>query len=369
MKILFSWGWTPKKTTKLYENVIKEWESFDYEITSINYREELGIDWPYSASVLNNLYINKDPILMKHYNKIKLLSKTHDVLIASNGNIYHPNYLQGLDNLYKVFICDDDPDSSEFLAKPYVHTFDHSFTGGIYYNETTKVITKYKEWGAKRANWRPIGVWESKYSDSLTEDQIANQNRDIDLIFVGAAGRRFNRVAHLKTKFPRMHLYGRNWDKFAIKGLLPGSERRIVITSGLWKTKSIKLDQFVPLYQRSKIGVNIHLTYGPINQRLYELPANGVMQICDCSNGLGDVYDVGKEVIGYRTMEEAVELVNYYLDNDGERKKIAIAGFKRVMKDYLQQTIFHKMRKQIVDGMLEDGYTHYKNGSKIKLLL
>ena len=43
----------------------------------------------------------------------------------------------------------------------------------------------------------------------------------------------------------------------------------------------------VELYQRSRIGFNVHWNeYGLGNQRLYHLPANGVMQICDCADSL-----------------------------------------------------------------------------------
>lgn len=119
------------------------------------------------------------------------------------------------------------------------------------------------------------------------------------------------------------------------------------------------------LYKRSKIGINIHDSFGPINRRLYELPANGVMQICDCPDGLKDVYEVGKEVIGYSSIKEAIELIRYYLEHDDERKQIARAGFRRVMKDYKRATVLDIACQKIKMGMIDKGTTHFKDGQPI----
>ena len=365
MRILLSWGWSPKKTTYIFENLMKEWEGYDHEITSINYREELGINWPYSASELDTLYSNKDSRLFSFYNKIEQLLKTHDVLLVYAGNIYHPLFLLSLKNVYTVYVGDDDPDSSAFLSEPYAYAFNHSFTCAVVYDETTRMLDKYQEWGARRSNWRPAGICKGFYDETLTEDKIDHQNRDVDLIFIGSARRRVKRLAAIKNAFPQMHLYGRGWGVYALKGLLPNSDRRPMITQGLWRTKDLPQNQYVPLFQRSKIGINIHYTHGPLNGRLYDIPANGVMQICDCLNGLGDVFDIDKEVIGYRSINEAIELIDYYLEHEEERIKIAKAGFKRVMNDYNQGSVFHKMKNQIICGMKKDGFTYYKDGTRI----
>ncbi|MBA7507592.1 hypothetical protein ES706_06312 [subsurface metagenome] len=109
----------------------------------------------------------------------------------------------------------------------------------------------------------------------------------------------------------------------------------------------------------------MHLSFGPSNKRTSQLPANGVMQICDCPEGLGQVFKIGKEVIVYHSIEEAIELIRYYLRHDDERKKIAAAGYKRTMKDYKGLNTFCQAMNKVKKGMLEDGIRYFKDGAPI----
>lgn len=365
MKIIYCWGHT-RKNIPLIEQSIKEWVTLGYEVTSINNREELGIG-QYNSTDVDKWYARKDVKLLRHYEKIKQLSESHDVLIVEHGNLYHPEFLKTLRNIYTVFICNDDPEGSRYLSEPNVHAFDHSFTATVYFDHTKKAVDKYKEWGAKRADWLPMGVWSGQYDPKLTENDIYDQDRDIDLIFVGTAHLKLGRIAALKHAFPQMTIYGRAWGKWGWRALATNDGKLQALRSGLWRVKELPVEGLAPIYKRSKIGVNIHESFGPINRRLYELPANGVMQVCDCPQGLNDVFDVGKEVIGYSSIKEAIELIRYYLDHDDERKQIAQAGFRRVMRDYKRVTVLDRAMKKIKRGMIDKGITHFKDGKPIQV--
>ncbi len=86
------------------------------------------------------------------------------------------------------------------------------------------------------------------------------------------------------------------------------------------------------------------------NTRLYELPANGVMQICDrgAGNATAELFEEDKEIILYDTMDEAIDKIKYYLKNDKAREKIALAGYERVMKDYKQEDIQRNLFNWVV---------------------
>lgn len=200
MKVIYSWGHEPRNIP-LIEQSIKEWISLGYEVTSVNNREELGIH-RYNSKDVNKWYANKDRTLLRHYERIKQLSESHDVLIVEHGNVYHPEFLKTLRNIYTVFICNDDPEGSKYLSEPNVHAFDHSFTATVYFDQTTKAVDKYKEWGAKRADWLPIGVWTGQYDPKLTENDIQKQDRDIDLVYVGNLIGNLNGLRLSNTLFP-----------------------------------------------------------------------------------------------------------------------------------------------------------------------
>jgi len=86
------------------------------------------------------------------------------------------------------------------------------------------------------------------------------------------------------------------------------------------------------------------------NSRLYELPANGVMQICDrgAGNATTEIFKEDKEIVLYNDLEEAIDKIKYYLKHSEDRKKIAMAGYKRVMRDYKQEYIYKNLFDLVV---------------------
>jgi spore maturation protein CgeB len=111
------------------------------------------------------------------------------------------------------------------------------------------------------------------------------------------------------------------------------------------------------LYSRAKIGFNIHWDeFGLGNQRLYMLPANGVMQISDCEDHLHRVFEVGREIEGYRTSDELLDKLSFYLAHPDKREAIARAGYRRVMRDYRFTPILGHVAELIRSGMQRIGW-------------
>ena len=110
---------------------------------------------------------------------------------------------------------------------------------------------------------------------------------------------------------------------------------------------------YVPLYQRAKIGINVHNRgdYTVGNYRLSDLSANGVMQISDGGQYLEQFFSVGEEVVSYGDADELIDKVQYYLAHDEERERIALNGFRRVRKDYRIAELLVKAGDLIKKGM------------------
>jgi len=109
------------------------------------------------------------------------------------------------------------------------------------------------------------------------------------------------------------------------------------------------------LYQRTKIGINVHNRgkYTVGGYRLFELPANGVMQISDGGEYLNDFFKVGVEIETYESAEELIEKVQYYLSHDKAREKIARAGFQRVMANHRLAHRLHQAA-ELIDSTRKD---------------
>lgn len=240
----------------------------------------------------------------------------YDVLLNSVGINLHPEFVSKLP-VFTVFGCFDDPESSEILSKPAAWAYDLCMVGNI------AEVDTYIKWGAKNAKYWPIGFREEDYDPKLSEERILHEKRDIDISLICDYNYiRKERLDKFSSAFPNGAYYGNGWPN----GYIPHKLK-------------------VPLYQRIKIGINFHLSTGPINFRTFVLPANGAMLICDNKSYLGNIFKLNKEAVGFETVEEAIELCDYYLENDEDRRKIALAGWKRTLKEYNQIEVFKIMIK------------------------
>lgn len=91
------------------------------------------------------------------------------------------------------------------------------------------------------------------------------------------------------------------------------------------------------IFYNSKISVNRHIDAAENNannMRLYESTGVGALLITDHKDNIGEFFKVGEEIVTYRTKEELLEKINYYLAHDGERERIAKAGQQRTLRDH-----------------------------------
>ncbi len=360
LKIIFSDGLRDIDKETYNSNGFKKLNTADYEFIFFNHRKHLGRVIT-KAWILDDLYRNRNKNLLETYDELKKLIEDSkaDILMVGADNIYHPEFIKNLD-VYTVLISSDDPNSSYARTIPYLWAFDHVTCINVRYHRDipVKMTDKLIEWGAKRATWMPYGVADGLFDPNLKEDDIYNKKREIDIIYVGAFYReKVEMLLKLKKVFgDKFKLYGSWGLKFWGYYLLQGK--------WVW-IKPLPPSSFVQTYQNTKIGINMHLSGELGNGRLYQLPMNGVMQICDCADILSKVFESGKEIIGYNTIDEAIELIEYYLEHDDERKKIAAAGFRRARRDYKYRNVLYNMLEEVKKGMIDDGIKYSKDGKDL----
>lgn len=253
-----------------------------------------------------------------------------DVLYNSTGLIIHPSFLETLKQI-TVLGFNDDPESSNGFSKPMARYYDLCAIGNI------AEVDKYYDWGAKKVIWQPMGVLDSEYDIQLRPSDIDFNARQVDLVMIidKLSRQRRERMVEIEKAFPHGHFYGRGWKRGYLK---EGIE--------------------VELLQQSRIGLNFHNSTGPINRRTFYLPANGVMQICDNRSHLGRIFELGKEVIGFDTIQECIDLTRYYISHLDEANEIAINGWQRVTTDYNETTIFVRLLREIEEiEILKDSLT------------
>jgi spore maturation protein CgeB len=89
--------------------------------------------------------------------------------------------------------------------------------------------------------------------------------------------------------------------------------------------------------RKSQLTLNHHIDVAEEfagNVRLFEATGCGALLVTDWKKNLHEMFEPGKEVAAYRTPEECVEMVNYYLTHDTERQVIAQAGQQRTLRNH-----------------------------------
>jgi spore maturation protein CgeB len=167
--------------------------------------------------------------------------------------------------------------------------------------------------------------------------RLGSQTKDVELAFIGSVGKdhqqRLELLEELCRKVP-ISFWGAGAESLPADSPLLGR-----VKPPLWG-----YDMYRQL-QRSKIALNIHIDMAEqyaANMRLYEATGVGTMLLTDWKVNLPELFEPGKEVAAYRSTEECVELVSYYLAHESEREAIARAGQQRTLSEH---SYYHRMQE------------------------
>jgi spore maturation protein CgeB len=347
MKVIYSYN-KEGFEAEYWNKEIAAASSHDCKFIPFNHGSYLN---PFSyirAQLLDNLYYFSDHRLLRMYADLEALIKSTgaNILIVDNCFPYHPEFLRRLP-IYKVLRTSDGPLAAYDRDFAYLHAYDHVLFHSPAYSRDMGIAEKLRYCGAKQIDFWPLGSFDALCDRSMTEEGIELNNRDIDIAFVGAlAPNKMPMIAAVKKAFGRkMRLYGLASLKknlyFNLKFNCPG-----------W-VSPLPFERYVPLYQRTKIGINVHNRgdYTVGGYRLFDLPANGVMQISDGGPYLDTFFEVGKEIESYKNTDELIDKIKYYLEHDAERQEIARNGYRRVELDYRMAHLLQKAGAIIKAGM------------------
>lgn len=315
-----------------HEHQIRRWRAHGFDIEIFRLKPDAENDDVYYFPRLDRLWRRGDSKLLRMYEALARKLEGKDVLIHFNGVNIHPEFIDQLD-VFKVYHCADDPESTEIVSKPVATHYDIQLVSNI------AEVERYRSWGLKNAYFLPLGSLTNEEDVAhITEEMILDINRrTIPIAFFGAFGgvylSRAKRMSSLANAFPEAYCAGAGWKR----GFADWNE--------MWST-----------YRQTQIGWNVHNSTGPINYRLYDLPAYGVMQICDNKAYLGEVFKIDREVVGFDTIEECIELTRYYLAHPQEQREIALAGWQRWRRDYTPDRVFDR-----IIGLVDKHFVEPKN--------
>lgn len=165
--------------------------------------------------------------------------------------------------------------------------------------------------------------------DTLVLELLGTVEKDIDASFVGGISR------HHGKALPMLEYLARS-TPIEFFGYGAGSLSRSSPIVARHHGEVWGLDMYRAL-ARSRVTLNRHINVAENyanNMRLYEATGVGALLITDRKDNLGELFEVGKEVVAYSSPEEAAELIRYYIAHPDEAGEIARAGQARTLRDH-----------------------------------
>jgi spore maturation protein CgeB len=182
---------------------------------------------------------------------------------------------------------------------------------------------------------RAIGVASEYFRigfDARVLDLLGAVEKDIDASFVGGISR------HHGKALPMLEYLARSTKiEFFGYGVESLSRTSPIIARHHGEVWGLEMYRALA---RSRVTLNRHINVAENNannMRLYEATGVGALLITDRKDNLGELFEVGKEVLAYSSPEEAAELIRYYTDHPNEARAISLAGQARTLRDHTYQ--------------------------------
>jgi SAM-dependent methyltransferase len=167
-------------------------------------------------------------------------------------------------------------------------------------------------------------------------DVVANpayRERQHALSFVGGLGALHTKASQLLDRLARetpIQFWG-----YGVESLPADSPIRPRHRGEAWG------HEMFSLLGESQITVNRHVDSAENyanNMRLYEATGCGALLITDYKENLKDLFEIGEEVVAYRSHEECCQLIRYYGNHPEQAARIAAAGQRRTLDDHNYDT-------------------------------
>jgi spore maturation protein CgeB len=202
-------------------------------------------------------------------------------------------------------------------------------------------IEKYKAIGQEN-------IILSQWASLASKIEYKNVKYQYDVSFIGGANP-FRKwfVKELSKRGVKVHCFGAGWEN-----------------------GRVSYDEMEEIFVTSKINLNIsnstqydirYLLANPRNivntlrsaknksqtkARIFEIPVQGGFELTEYVPSLEDYFNIGKEIVCYRDIDEAELLINYYLKHEDEREDIKLTGVEKARKE-------HTFKNRIIEFMKE----------------
>ena len=308
--------------------------------------ERVGIKIGNKLPILKTVFnpIQKSRLIKENEELVYVVSKEKpDLIFIVKGDFIFP---ETLEKLKKVVSCPivgyiwDDPfyshndnqdDYRKSNFKNGVALYDVIFVFDTFY------IDEIKKQGAKKVEYLPLATNPNRYKESLVTDQD-RCDYDYDVCFVGLPFENRVEIFNCLRDY-KLGVFGAHWTKYFIcrRQKTPAYYR-----GRAWGETVNKI------YLSSKIVLNIHhpQSIEGLNTRTFDIPACGAFEMVDYKKNVERHFEVDKEIVTFRNINELKSKIDFYLKHDDLRKAISARGKQRVLNEH---TWVHRMKSKVIE--------------------
>ena len=253
------------------------------------------------------------------------LSVKPDLLLVFKGESINEGVIKQISNAGITTACwtMDDPfgEHARFNKIRNRNEYDYFFCFDKYY------IPKLKEDGQPNSHYLPCAVDPEIHYEQMN---WFDRKEKYEVSFVGSHCNKREKFFRELQNYD-LSIWGYRWKK--VKGAL----NKRVYPNVFKADKSLTdTNMTCAIFNQSKINMNHHSIQSRqgYNLRTFEIPATKSFQLVEYFEGIEDLFKVGHEIACYKNIEEAKEMIRYYLEHAGLRESIANKGYQRVVKDH-----------------------------------
>ena len=295
------------------------------------FAKKIGIKLPFLKPIFNPIL--KSYLIKENKKFVSTVSKEKpDLLFIIKGAHLFPATLEKLKDILScpivAYIWDDPIQTAE---NNYQDDYRKSnFKDGIPWYDfifvfDTFYIEEIRRRGGKNVRYLPLATNPSRYKEILVSDQD-KVNYGYDVCFIGLPFP--NRVEMFESlRDYNLGVFGDHWTKyFMLKGKKTPSYYR-----GRASGETVN-----KIYLSSKIVLNIHHPHSieGLNTRTFDIPACGAFEMVDYKNNVEKHFEIDKEIVAFKNINELKSKIDFYLKNDDLRKTISDRGKQKVLSEH-----------------------------------
>lgn len=292
------------------------------------------------ADIFDNRYYWENKSFLyrveKHYRKGFLLyllnrrlvkqcrEQKYDLVFFYGTSLIYPSTVKRIkETRCQIFMyCNDCPFSKWY--KPYSWG---NFRKALQYSDIAYAyresdVESYKSHGA-----RNVKILRSYYIANrnfyIPDDEIVIDVPDVVYIGHRENDKREDYIRALLQKGIRVGL-NHSWNDFE-----PGCENLVHFD------RETSMVHYNELINKAKIAIVFlsSINNDTYTRRCFEIPAAKTLMVAPYTETIASMYEDGKEAVLFKDKNEFVDKISYYLERDDERREIAEAGYKRLLKE------------------------------------